>query len=561
MATSTIDTVLTDFNLDKLNVYITEENNNDKQKLIIDSSYLLNNDANYFGNNQNIFTNKQYFNLDIINNTFNIYQLLSNDTNINFLLIDFMIQFYKQIKTFITDNYIINDDIYTNKFTFTFKTRYYLYIDTEGNNNIAVKPNDYSVSFNLNKDYFDNLKSTDDFYKNLKIVDHNSDIDIEDVKNLFEYIFKTKKGSEKLRNDLYFFKDKKTVKNYYTYFENIKINLNNFILKVLFYKHVEKDNNNIDYGFDNFSKDYILYLKNIKNHYTNIKDAIDINIEKNKYKKKPNETEQINYANKTINKLKELNENLEYRYKKINNVNNNLSYQQTKLNYIKSILVLTIIIFVISSILLLSVNYLRKYTYYENGIYATIFLIILIYVFIFWYVSSLKKFNKDLFYEYFSNEETNDYFTSNINNLIKEINDLSDHINTHDTDFYNDYYDTINPLLNIELKNYKNKEYNSRIYDKVANFNINISNRDIKYNIETINYLINLTILLILIFIIIYKIPSITYIIGTIGILLFLFISIIYFARIIRIVRTKSYNYYWNKPLDVKKNGNDLKNN
>ena len=66
---------------------------------------------------------------------------------------------------------------------------------------------------------------------------------------------------------------------------------------------------------------------------------------------------------------------------------------------------------------------------------------------------------------------------------------------------------------------------------------------------------------LILIFIILYKIPSITYITGTIGILLFLFISIIYFARIIRIVRTKSYNYYWNKPLDTKKIGNDLNNN
>lgn len=565
MANDTIQTVLSNFELNKLNEYITTYDN-DTNRIETDSSLIFNNIETELANNSNIFNNQHYFDLitDNENYSFNIYKLLSNDTNINLIFIDFMIQFYKEIKNFITDNNIINDDIYTKNFRFEFKTKY-KYVLVGDSYQIGINDKDYTISFCLNKDFFENRNSSQNFYisdgnNGLKITNSSdSTITVADVKDFFKFLFNTKNGSEKLKEYLDFFVNKKTIKYYYTNFETYKLNLNNYILKCLYITYKDFVNT---HGFDSFMQDkYNKYLNKINEKYEKIKDEIIIINEKNNFNKnKPNESEQIKSANKTINKLKELNENLEHRYKKINTANNNVSYQQTKLNYIKSILVLTIIIFVISSILLLSVNYLRKYTYYENGIYITIFLIILIYAFIFWYINSLKKFNKNLFYEYFT-QKSNDNIFENSNAKITSIRELSNYINTNDIDYYIDYYDTINPLLNIELKNYKNKEYNSRIYDKVAHFNMNISNRDIKYNIETINYLITLTILLILIFIILYKIPSITYITGTIGILLFLFISIIYFARIIRIVRTKSYNYYWNKPLDTKKIGNDLNNN
>ena len=39
---------------------------------------------------------------------------------------------------------------------------------------------------------------------------------------------------------------------------------------------------------------------------------------------------------------------------------------------------------------------------------------------------------------------------------------------------------------------------------------------------------------------------------GSIALIIFVLLAILYFARILRVVRTKSNNFYWNKPVKEK---------
>ena len=62
----------------------------------------------------------------------------------------------------------------------------------------------------------------------------------------------------------------------------------------------------------------------------------------------------------------------------------------------------------------------------------------------------------------------------------------------------------------------------------------------------------NLSILLLFLIISMYYKPDFILAYGTIALILFIIIAIIYFARILRVVRTKSNNYYWNRPVKEK---------
>ena len=115
------------------------------------------------------------------------------------------------------------------------------------------------------------------------------------------------------------------------------------------------------------------------------------------------------------------------------------------------------------------------------------------------------------------------------------------------------YYDIINPLLNIELKNYKEKSDNTKLYDKIASFNVNIGQRDIKFTIETIQYLVNLSILFVIVLMLLKLTNNLKYLIITISFIIFILLTILYFVKIVRVVRTKSNNYYWDKPKPLNK--------
>ena len=151
--------------------------------------------------------------------------------------------------------------------------------------------------------------------------------------------------------------------------------------------------------------------------------------------------------------------------------------------------------------------------------------------------------------ENFLNLTTKDTIDTNINSYIEEC----DNIKKKSLSLSHSYYDIINPLLNIELKNYREKSNNTKIYDKMASFNVNIGQRDIKFTIETIQYLINLSILFVFLLSIIKIQSNIKYIIIVISFIIFIILTALYFVKIVRVVRTKSDNYYWDKPKALNK--------
>ena len=131
---------------------------------------------------------------------------------------------------------------------------------------------------------------------------------------------------------------------------------------------------------------------------------------------------------------------------------------------------------------------------------------------------------------------------------------MRDSIKDNAKNLKHSYYNVINPLLNIELKKFREKNDNTKLYDKIASFNVNIGQGDIKFSIETIQYLITISILFVLILLLI-KITNryYYYLIIMISFVIFIILTLIYFVKIVRVVRTKSNNYYLDKPKSQKK--------
>ena len=224
-------------------------------------------------------------------------------------------------------------------------------------------------------------------------------------------------------------------------------------------------------------------------------------------------------------------------------MNNKINEQQNKLSKINIVLIITIILFIYIVACLILNTYINN-----NAVYISVGTILLISLVIYIYVYNLKK---TAYYiaENFLNSDIQTELKDHINQFKNECNSIKGK-----TSYLSEsYYDIVNPLLNIELKNYREKSDNTKLYDKIASFNVNIGQRDIKFTIETIQYLVNLSILFVFILLLLKINSSLKYVVIIISFVIFIMLTTLYFVKIIRVVRTKYNNYYLEKPLPLNK--------
>lgn len=305
-------------------------------------------------------------------------------------------------------------------------------------------------------------------------------------------------------------------------------------------------------------------------------------------------------------KLRNINDELEKKNKLLKTINSNVEFEKKKLDKINIVYIFTICLFILLSIILILLGSDKiDYNRGRNFINTLIFLTFIIFIGLHYYIGKIKETQKDtiklnniLDNEIFKIKSTTEKFevsdasaidskiSMNTNQLIREnlyIVDIVSKLNGFSIDndvldpfitdpnptiisFLKDnsylltnntksYYNVVDPLLNKELEDYDKRNENTKMYKNIADFNLNISRRDTKFSIETINYLLNLSLLLAIILLVIFYNSDFTAIIGVIGIIVFIIISILYFTRILRIVRTDNKKKYWQKPLesDLKK--------
>jgi NADH:ubiquinone oxidoreductase subunit 3 (subunit A) len=297
-------------------------------------------------------------------------------------------------------------------------------------------------------------------------------------------------------------------------------------------------------------------------------------------------------------KLRNINDELEKKNKLLKRINSNVEFEKKKLDKINVVYIFTICLFILLSIILILLGSDKiDYNRGRNFINTLIFLTFIIFFGLHYYIGKIKETQKDtiklnniLDDEIFKIKSTvekfevsdanaiNSKLSMNTNQLIFYIVDIisklngfsinGDSLNSDQpiisylknnsyllTDSTKSYYNVVDPLLNKELEDYDKRNENTKMYKNIADFNLNISRRDTKFSIETINYLLNLSLLLAIILLVIFYNSDFTKIIGVIGIIIFIIISILYFTRILRIVRTDNKKKYWQKPLesDLKK--------
>lgn len=276
-----------------------------------------------------------------------------------------------------------------------------------------------------------------------------------------------------------------------------------------------------------------------------------------------------NLLNKT-HELKKINENIESKKLKISQMNKVVSDQQSKLNKINVVLVITIIMFIYLVVCLILYEYINRNVYISFGFLLLVSLII------YFYIYRLKK-TAYIIAENFTDDNTNGPYVEiltqdssqdsspspspapptgypangkkqkviDIYQLLQNLDNKTENIEDLSKTYGLNSNDILTPLLNKEYKKYTEKNKNMNLHDKITKFNVNISKRDIKFTLETINYIINLSILFI---VILFTISYNKYATLSIGLVIFIILTMIYFVKIVRVIRTKSYNYYWDKP-------------
>jgi len=220
-------------------------------------------------------------------------------------------------------------------------------------------------------------------------------------------------------------------------------------------------------------------------------------------------------------------------------MNSEINAQQSKLSKINIVLIITIIIFIYILMCSILHTYINK-----QAIYISAVTILLISLVIYIYIYNLKK----TAYYIAENFFNIDIINTELGENITIYKNKCDTIKEQTSYLSNSYYDIVNPLLNIELKKYREKSNNTKLYDKIASFNVNIGQRDIKFTIETIHYLVNLSILFVFILLLLKINSSLKYLVIIISFVIFILLTTIYFVKIVRVVRTKSNNYYLDKP-------------
>jgi len=487
---------------------------------------------------ENLFTNKiklygenyKYYPIDSSNlriENIDLSYFANRSIKILLFYLNFLEEFYKNVSEYVKKNYKIDNKIYSHKFVILCNYEF----DTE-TDTLYTLNNYYKIAFKLNKGYFE--ESTGDPFiftndsKNTETIGFLlQNVNSEDFKNNFHIVKSTN-----------YWEDTKIG---YIKYGNLKLKLNHMLLVLLH-----------SYTRENWVKKVpnLIKIINIYNtllekktiEYSYQKKLIDDHLRN--LDPKVEESEKIKQAINKTKKLKYINDNIQDNANNLYNMNTNIELEQSKLNKINTVFIVAILLFILLSILLMFIKYAKR-----PLIYSVIIITILLYIIIYIYISSIKKNSKMV--EKFETDRNNDILENSDRN-IRKMMVIKDNIFGRTTENTYSYYDVINPLLNNELKHFQNKEYKNKLYDKLAQFNLNVSKRDIKYNIETIIFLMNLSILLLLLIISMYYKPELIILCGSIALILFVLLAIIYFARILRVVRTKSNNFYWNKPIKEK---------
>ena len=128
-------------------------------------------------------------------------------------------------------------------------------------------------------------------------------------------------------------------------------------------------------------------------------------------------------------------------------MNNKINQQQNKLNKINIVLIISIIIFIYILLCLILNTYITN-----NVVYISFGIVLLISLIIYMYIYNLKN---TAYYiaENFINSDIKEQLEYN----ITEFKTACDIIKEKSMTLSESYYDIINPLLNIELKNYREK--------------------------------------------------------------------------------------------------------
>jgi len=462
----------------------------------------------------------------------NLSKFFSRKLNIYNVYLDFVLQFHQQIHEFITSNHKLDEKIYEQEFTY--KMRYFI----DKNISYTLNDKDFFINdqhkilkFKLNKN---NIESKNINSELIIITDYPDD----NVKNSFNNMLYNIDKYDLLKHIDLINTNESWKKNKFSFIEYGKINLMfHYLILLILYKYISK---NYGTNINNLDKLVGYFNTSVNNNYKLLID-INRNVEisyNNKQKNSLTESQEIKHVIDRTVELKKINNNLAIKSQKIKGMNSKINEQQSKLSKINIVLIITIIIFIYIFMCLILNSYINNNAIYISG--ATILLISLV---IYIYVYNLKN---TAFYiaENFLNSNIQAELEENIN----QFKLACDTIKQKSSYLSDTYYDIVNPLLNIELKNYREKSDNTKLYDKIASFNVNIGQRDIKFTIETIQYLVNLSILFVFILLLLKINSSLKYLVIIISFVIFIMLTTIYFAKIVRVVRTKSNNYYWDKP-------------
>lgn len=258
---------------------------------------------------------------------------------------------------------------------------------------------------------------------------------------------------------------------------------------------------------------------------------------------------------KLTNELQKYNTNIEINIENVEKKNEEIKIKQKKLDNLQIISIVVIILFVITLLVLLFVNILKKYDFFNNFTYLYGILIAIFVLTITLYLRNLTSVEE--FYSP-SSQDQDTIKTNYADKILKKLYKIKyiiiEELQTLNfcANIHLDYQDIVSPLIESEEKKYKNLKKNSELKEKITKFNENITNRDVQYNIKMIEFMLKLLLLMIITIILINIYENYIVLIGIISISIFIILLVVYFIEIVRIVRTKSKTYYWNKPIKEK---------
>lgn len=515
-----------------LNLNYIDTNISYNSRFFVDNAKLINEEGNLVDLSRNIVTVPGNRLLEV-----NLSNFFNKKINIYNFYFDFISQFHANTTEYLNRNHSIDEKIYEHEFTY--KIRYLIdpsVTYTLNNSDFIIQDNFRILKFKLNKNNIESKNVNGE----LIIITHADD---DNVKKSFTNLLYNIDKNDLLKHiDLINTKDA-WKKNPFSFFEYGKMNLMlHYLILLILYKYISKKYpgklNNLDI--------LVSYFNTAVSN--NFKLLIDINrlVETTFYRKQKNtltESQQIKNVIDRTSELKKINNNLTIKSQKIKNMNNKINEQQSKLNKINIVLIVAIIMFIYILLCLILNSYINK-----NAAFISVGTILLISLILYIYIYNLKN------TAYYIAEN---FLNSNIKHQLEEnitkFKLACDTIKEKSLSLTESYYDIINPLLNIELKNYREKSDNTKLYDKIASFNVNIGQRDIKFTIETIQYLVNLSILFVIVLLLLKLTNNLKYLIITISFIIFILLTMLYFVKIVRVVRTKSNNYYWDKPKPLNK--------